>query len=262
MEFHSNKTWYFNTQLQNCVEYVIPFIEKGMEITSETRVLEIGCAEGGVLKGFLDRGCQGVGVELQHSRYELAMKFLEPEVKEGRAHLVSKNIYDTDFAEELGTFDLIVLKDVIEHIHDQDKLMKKLKDILKPDGKVFFGFPPWQMPFGGHQQVAKNKWAARLPYYHLLPYGLYRSVLKAFGESEKTIEGLIEVKDTRISLGQFEHLCKSNQYKILVKTLFLFNPIYKFKFGLKPRKQFPLVGSIPYLRNFYTTCGYYLIGNR
>ena len=30
--------------------------------------MEIGCAEGGVLKAFLKRGCIGTGVELSESR--------------------------------------------------------------------------------------------------------------------------------------------------------------------------------------------------
>jgi 2-polyprenyl-3-methyl-5-hydroxy-6-metoxy-1,4-benzoquinol methylase len=62
-----------------------------------------------------------------------------------------------------------LLKDVIEHIHDQPKLIAWMKSYLAPNGTIFFGFPPWQMPFGGHQQLCRNKVLAKLPYYHLLP---------------------------------------------------------------------------------------------
>jgi hypothetical protein len=44
-----------------------------------------------------------------------------------------------------------------------------------------------------------------------------------------------------------------------LRNLYLVNPIYQQKFGLKPRKQFRLVAAIPGFRDFVTTCAYYLI---
>jgi SAM-dependent methyltransferase len=173
--------------------------------------------------------------------------------------LSNKNIYDTDFEDELGKFDLIVLKDVIEHIHDQPRLMREMKRLLKPNGHIFFGFPPWQMPFGGHQQIAPQKILSTLPYYHLLPMPLYVGFLKAFGANKKLVDDLVEIKETGISLERFERIAKQTGYKTVNKTLFLFNPIYKYKFGLTPRKQSKILGAIPWIRNFYTTCGYYLL---
>ena len=83
-----------------------------------------------------------------------------------------KDIYQVDIEKDLnGLFDIIVLKDVIEHIHDQAKLIGWMKNFLKPGGIVFFGFPPWYMPFGGHQQMCHSK-ISRLPYIHLLPRGI------------------------------------------------------------------------------------------
>ena len=52
-----------------------------------------------------------------------------------------------------------------------------LKILLKDKGQIFFGFPPWYMPFGGHQQVAHKKWTSKLPYYHILPMPIYKAIL-------------------------------------------------------------------------------------
>ncbi|MEM6298413.1 MAG: hypothetical protein AAF740_06965 [Bacteroidota bacterium] len=79
------------------------------------------------------------------------------------------------------------------------------------------------------------------------------------GQSERTIDILRDIWETRITLGQFQSYCRQTGYQIVNKKLYLFNPIYRYKFGIKPREQFPLIGQIPYLRNFVTTCGYYLI---
>jgi 2-polyprenyl-3-methyl-5-hydroxy-6-metoxy-1,4-benzoquinol methylase len=148
------------------------------------------------------------------------------------------------------------LKDVIEHIPHQERLMEKMKTLLLPGGVVFLGFPPWQMPFGGHQQICSSKILSRLPYFHLLPMPLYKAVLKAFGEVP---DGLIDVKETGISIERFERIAKDAVYKIVDKDYYVINPIYKYKFNMKVRKQSKIIGSIPYLRNFLTTSVFYLI---
>ncbi|HNE93368.1 MAG TPA: methionine biosynthesis protein MetW, partial [Chitinophagaceae bacterium] len=67
-EFHKDRKRYFDIQVANASEYVIPFIEKKFTIKEEMRVLEIGCGEGGVLKAFLQKGCTGLGVEFDIPR--------------------------------------------------------------------------------------------------------------------------------------------------------------------------------------------------
>ncbi len=259
-EFHKNKQIYFKQQTDNAAAYVLPFIESVLSLHKNMKVLEVGCAEAGVLKAFLDKGLSGVGVELVEYRATLAQEFLHKEIAEGKAHIISKNIYNESFAEEFASsFDIIVLKDVIEHIHDQERVMKRLKEFLKPEGIIFFGFPPWQMPFGGHQQICKNKILSKLPYYHLLPNFIYKALLKAGGESELNVSELLEVKQTGISIERFEHCVKNAGLKISKRTFFLINPIYKYKFGLQARIQSPIISSIPWIRNFFTTCVYYVV---
>lgn len=259
-KFHKDKQTYIKYQHDNAVSYVIPFIERKLQLKENYRVMEIGCAEGGVLKAFVEQGCHGTGVELQPKRYELAMELLKKEREEGKVKLVNKDIYEVDIEKELnGQFDLIVLKDVIEHIHDQDKILRKLRDFLLPEGHIFFGFPPWQMPFGGHQQIAKHKILSRLPYYHLLPMRLYKAVLRSFGEKEQNVDNLAEIKETGISIERFQRLLKKHNYSIQEREFYLINPIYKYKFNLSARVQHSAIASIPYLRNYLTTCVYYLV---
>jgi len=258
-EFHKDKARYFTMQYKISDEYVVPFIEPFTDLSQPIKVLEIGCAEAGVLKAFTDRGHQCTGIELHESRVKLAKEFMAEELKAGKISFLAKDIYDVNPKEEGLTFDLIILKDVIEHIHDQEKFMLRLQDFLNPGGKVFFGFPPWYMPFGGHQQICKGKILSKLPYYHLLPMFMYKGVLKLFGESEKTIADLEEIKQTGISIERFQRILKKSGYTILKKQFFLTNPIYKYKFKLKVRKQIGLISALPFLRNFWTTCVYYYV---
>lgn len=257
---HRDEKVRFQQQVDNARAYVLPFIEEAVKVTPGMRVLEIGCGEGGVLVPFLDRGCMVTGIELETIRTELAKKFLSNYLHEGKAELINLNIYEeAALLRYKGTFDLVLLKDVIEHIPDQERFIPYLKQYLKSGGHVFFGFPPWYMPHGGHQQVCNSKVLTFLPYFHLLPVPLYKLVLRLFGEQEGTIHELLSVKSTGISIERFEKIIKNSGYSIEKKTHFLINPIYKYKFGWKPRKQIGWISRIPFLRNFVTTCVYYLI---
>lgn len=255
---HKDRQIYFREQIITTSKYVIPFIERHMDINSDTRVLEIGCGEGGNLEPFLDIGCKVVGIDLNKGKIEKGRAYFESHEKQNNIEFILRDIYEIEL-DEVGTFDLIIMRDVIEHIHNQERFMGYVKHFLSENGKIFFGFPPWQMPFGGHQQVCENKIASKLPYYHLFPKPIYTGMLKLFGENEKRIEGLLEVKDTGISIERFERILKKENYFIDEKRPYLINPNYEVKFNLTPREQFSLISSIPYLRNYLTTCCYYLI---
>lgn len=240
----------------NAGKYVIPFIEEKFPVKPGMRVLEIGCGEGGVLKAFINKGCVGVGVELDISRIAMANEYLPEDIAAGRLRFVAKDIYQVDVVQDLeGAFDIIVLKDVIEHIHDQQRLIGWMKNFLKQEGVIFFGFPPWYMPFGGHQQICKSK-ISRLPYIHLLPKSIYRWVLI---NRKENVDEMMEIRETGISIERFEKICKNEGYGFLNKQHYLLNPIYEWKFGWKPKKQLGIIKAVPFFRNFLTTCVYYII---
>lgn len=260
-DFHKDKKKYFDFQRQNAENYVIPYVELVRKIEPGTRVLEIGCAEAGVLKAFIDRGAIGLGIELVQSRIELAKSFLEEDIAQGKISFLNKNIYDIDVDKDIeNRFDIIILKDVIEHIPDQERFIPQLHSFLNPGGVVFFGFPPWQMPFGGHQQISRKKYFSVLPWFHLLPMPLFKGLLKIGGEPENVITDLVEIKETGISIERFERIVHQSDFRILNRRLYLINPIYALKFGMKPRVQLPILDRVPYFRNYYTTAAFYIIG--
>ena len=151
------------------------------------------------------------------------------------------------------------MRDVIEHIHFQEKFMSYVKKFLNPNGKFFLAFPPWYNPFGGHQQICKSKILSALPYYHILSKRIYKGILNLFNEDKDRIQGLLEVKETGISIERFQKILSDNNYKIEKKYFYFINPNYEIKFGLKPRKQLSFISSIPLLRNFVTTSCYYVV---
>lgn len=257
---HTDEKVRYDQQVDNSKTYVLPFIERSIKVESGLKVLEIGCGEGGVLVPFIEKGCTCVGVDLSCPRIDIANDLLKTEVAKGAVEFLCKNVYDEDFLERFkGYFDLIIMKDAIEHIPNQEVFIPYIKQLLSDKGVIYFGFPPWYMPFGGHQQICERK-IGMMPYYHILPKPLYKSVLKLIGESEGNIKELMDIHDTQISIERFERIIKNAALKVVDKQHYLINPIYQYKFGWKPRKQLPVITAIPYLRNFLTTCVYYTVG--
>lgn len=259
-EFHTDKPRYFQYQYYTARDYIYPLVGKHLDLSRPIRVLEIGCAEAGVLKAFLEKGHNCTGIELSPSRVELARVFLANEIGEGRAEIISRNIYDFDPERELPVkYDLVILKDVIEHIPDHARFLKALRGFIHDKGMIFFAFPPWQMPFGGHQQLCASRLLSKWPWLHLLPKPVYAWVLRLFGEPKHKYDELLEIHDTRISIEGFQRLSAATGFVVSDRVLYILNPIYTWKFGWKPMKQLPLLRSIPWLRNFVTTCAYFLI---
>jgi SAM-dependent methyltransferase len=260
--YHDNRAHYFEHQRRVTAEHVIPFIEESGPIPGGARVLEIGCGEAGVLEAFLQRGACAVGVDRNEKRLARGREFLSRAIATGRLTLLHQDAHTLAEHEYAGSFDLIVLKDVIEHVHDRPALFALMARLLRPGGRVFLSFPPWRMPFGGHQQVCKSWLLSRLPYFHLLPPGPYRSLLSAFHEKRSRIDSLLDTHSTGIGTAEFEALVHDSSYRIESRRYYLFNPMYTYRFGIRPLQQAGWVASAPELRDFVTTCAYYTIAPR
>ena len=255
----SDKPKYFEIQYLNSKQSIIPFLDGIYTPKAGDNVLEIGSSEGGVLKAFTELGCKCTGIELAKYRVDLAKGFMNDEIELGLISFINEDIYNIEPNSLPHKFDLIILKDVIEHIHNQEKFMNRVEHFLADNGVIFFGFPAWNMPYGGHQQCAESSLLAKLPYYHLLPKSIYKFILKSFGESEKTIDGLLEIKETGISTKRFEKICVRNNYKIVKQIKYFIAPIYEYKFGYKTKLLPTWVGKIPFFNDFLTFQSYYAI---
>lgn len=181
------------------------------------------------------------------------------EVTAGLVKFINEDIYNIDPEKLENKFDLIILKDVIEHIHNQEKFINKVGEFLTDDEQIFFGFPAWRMPCGGHQQCAESKLMAKFQYDHLLPMFIYKMLLKLFGEKESVVDGLVEIKETGISTKRFEKLCGINGFKIEKQIKYLITPIYEYKFGYKTKVLPNWLGAIPFFNDFFTFQSYYIV---
>ena len=140
---HLDRRSYFNELATTSGAYYIPYIERVMALSPATRVLEIGCGEGGNLEPFAERGCDVTGVDIVDGRIEQAQTFFAQDGVKGR--FVCSNVLDCDSGFD-GQFDIVLAHDVIEHIPDKPAFLHAAMRFLRPGGIAFFGFPAWYMP--------------------------------------------------------------------------------------------------------------------
>ena len=90
----------------------------------------------------------------------------------------------------------------------------------------------------------------------MLPKALYRWILN---NRKENVEEMMEIRETGISIERFEKISKKEGFRLLYSRHYFINPIYEWKFGWKPKRQSIIIKAIPFVRNFFTTCVYYII---
>ena len=259
-ERHTDRERYFRELAQTSREFYIDYLRKFKNVGAGTRVLEIGCGEGGNLLPFAEAGCCVTGIDLAANKIANAKEYFAKRNMPGE--FISGNFLNMPPRD--CRFDIILIHDVIEHIEPEDKpaFFSGLKKFLKPDGIVFFGFPAWQMPFGGHQQICRSGVCSKVPFMHLLPTSLYRGYLRIFKEDPAKIDELLSIKRSKMTPEKFERLCRETGFQIMERKLWLISPHYKAKFHLRPTRLRLGLDHIPFLRNFLSTSCFYIISAR
>ena len=252
---HSDRKQYFQELSITSELYFIPYIKQFIQIKRGTKVLEIGCGEGGNLLPFAKSGCEVTGIDIARTRIEQAVSFFKESGYNGIFWV--KNILELTPQEK--QYDIIIIHDVIEHIYFKEELLHLIQKLVAPKGLCFTGFPSWQMPFGGHQQICRSKIVSHLPFVHLLPNKIYRLILNVCHESKDCINDLLEIKSCKMTIGNFERLAKKCKWQIIDKKLYLINPHYEIKFGLRPRLLSKYMCKLPCIRNYLSTSCFYIL---
>lgn len=104
------------------------------------RVLDVGCAQGGfVVAASLAGASNVVGIDVNPKVFETAPLLLADYQVE--ADLRRVDLTQSGLPKELGTFDLILCNDVLEHLTDVEKAISNLEDMMSPGARLFLEIP-------------------------------------------------------------------------------------------------------------------------
>jgi 2-polyprenyl-3-methyl-5-hydroxy-6-metoxy-1,4-benzoquinol methylase len=232
---------HFEEQRKHTINYLLPYFRQHIvEGIQSFRILEVGCAEGGFLDVLREQSVDAAGLEIDAGRVEIA-KNKNPEL-----NIVAGDISDAETLGGLGAdFDLIVMRDVIEHVPRRESAFRNLNNLLKPRGYLYITFPPRFSPFAGHQQHGRTV-LGKTPYLQLVPAPALRLLGKLLHEKDHVIETTIKNGNIGLSIRRLKTLCRENGFRMIRKELFLIRPAFQTRYGLKPRRipDIPLLGEL------------------
>lgn len=245
--FHAEQYWYAKNFLE---DFLNIGAQKGLKI------LEIGTAEGGLLKYFSEKNHICYGIEISKGRWEISLALNA----DGKIIFINGDITDSSTYDEFikDKFDIIVCHDVIEHIPKDRKIMalRNMFNLLSESGRLYISFPPKYSPYAGHQQGAPRI-LAKIPYIYLLPDKIYRQYLSLIKVSENIIDQLCEIKDDRISITAFERLVSEADLKIKKSEFYVIRPGFEYRFKRMKKHQHKISNYI--LREIFTLGALYLL---
>ncbi len=96
------------------------------------RALDVGCARGHLLGELAIRGWECVGIDSDASDVATCV---------ARGLVAVELDITTDLAARLGSFDLVVLADVLEHLPDPLRVLRSLHSVLNPRAKIVLSVP-------------------------------------------------------------------------------------------------------------------------
>jgi SAM-dependent methyltransferase len=110
--------------------YLIDMIPKGAH-----KILDVGCAQGALLEYFKKEGHanETVGIELMHRSAERAKDKVDT--------VICGNVEQMDLSKYTRHFDYIVYGDVIEHLREPWRVVKRHKALLGEHGRMIFCIP-------------------------------------------------------------------------------------------------------------------------
>jgi len=123
---------------------------------SKKRLLDYGCGSGAFARFMAARGYDVVGLE----PFSLGSPTNEPSLTLLRKPFESAR-------EELGTFDVITLWHVLEHVHKPIELLRALGEHLAPDGVIVISVPNFKSV---QSELFKGAWFHLDPPRHLIHF--------------------------------------------------------------------------------------------
>ena len=122
------------------------------------RVLEIGFGDGSFLEKMADSGWEADGIETSDTAVEMSR------AKRG-INTWKGEVTASDFEE--SSYDLVIMRHVLEHMDKPDRVLSRIFEILCPNGAIFIAVPNIDSV---EAKIAGDRWFHLDPAYHKTHY--------------------------------------------------------------------------------------------
>ena len=239
--------YYYQYQYTLAKEYYIPYLIKNNVILNNISIIDVGCGNGGFISAFTDSSNK-TGIEIKEFPWKASKNTIF------QVH----NILTQNNSKFIKKYDLVIIRDVIEHIDLEHKqiFMDTIKSFLNKNGKILVTFPPYFSPFGLHQQSLMKSFLKKIPFLSLLPFSFIR-ILCHLLENKETLKELEEINRSRMTIKNFDLIIKDLDLKIYNKEYFLVRPSHEIRYGFKMKKAW--FSNIPLMREIFVLGTSYIL---
>jgi len=169
-------------------ELVLRQVAQVWTIPSQARILDIGSGVGGFVTGCQQLGYRAVGVE--PDRIGIGGRVTSIQIASRR---LSSNVFAAAVGEALpfadGTFDLVTLNQVVEHVADQIAVLREAARVVRPGGAIYVACPNYLRFYEPHYKIS---WCP------LLPKALGRIYLRLRGRNPVMLHSLYYTTNWRV----------------------------------------------------------------
>ena len=134
---HGDDECFYRTQAQDTVRWLG---KVGLRLDSDVTVLDLGCGHGMIGGELMGKGCKVTFADEQN--------WLLPRYRDAEFRTV--NIVEDDLG-IIGSYDLVICSNVLEHVSNAKKFVESIDRLLKPGGKFYLSWTNWLSPWGGHE---------------------------------------------------------------------------------------------------------------
>ncbi|WP_040548994.1 class I SAM-dependent methyltransferase [Pedosphaera parvula] len=134
---HKDDAYFYLLQAQDAIRWLE---QSGVALGKGTRVLDLGCGHGVFGSELVKKGCQVTFADEEN--------YLLPEL--AGAPFRQINI-DKEDVSKLGSYDLVICSNVLEHLAKPVDFINAVKNILTPSGVLYLSWTNWLSIWGGHE---------------------------------------------------------------------------------------------------------------
>jgi len=240
---------YADWQFEKGMETIKFYLKKVTtdEMFRDKTVLDIGCGAGGKTVYYASLGVSKIiGLEILDKYREEAEKIASDKGYSDKFLFVAEDAANMSFNDD--TFDTIIMNDAMEHVDKPVDVLNECYRVLKPGGRLYLNFPPYNHPFGAHLSDAIG-----IPWVHC--FFSDKTLIKVYKDLVRDLPDGGDRIRFRISCDENGKEYFSYINKMTIKR---FNKILKqspfkvFYYSEEPlRSYFSLFARIPVLREFF-----------
>ena len=253
----------FNLTAQGTKTYAQWQFEKGMdtikfyleytdseEMFREKVVLDIGCGAGGKTVFYASKGVEVIyGLEILEKYRAEAQELAQEKGLADKFRFVCKDASETGFA--AGFFDTVIMNDAMEHVDDPEAVLRECLRILKPDGKIYLNFPPYDHPFGAHLSDAiAIPWVHRL-FSEQTMIEAYKAQVAALPDGSERIRFRISARDDGKEYFSYINQMTIKRFRRILEDVTKNDAVCKYYREIPLRPFLSVPAKIPFTKEMF-----------